>query len=74
MADELATCIALLIGTKIRAEKHISNLWGVSQLDEPDQQVMDRASAGIDEAVEALEIVRKIVLAKELKKEAQTND
>jgi hypothetical protein len=41
-ADELATCIALLQGAKIRAEKYISNPWGLSWLELPEQQQMGR--------------------------------
>jgi len=36
-ADELATCISLLQGAKIRAQAHISNPWGLSWLEEPEQ-------------------------------------
>ena len=58
-ADELATCIALLQGAKIRAEKYISNPWGLSWLELPEQQQMDAASAAIDTAVCALELLRE---------------
>jgi hypothetical protein len=57
--DELATCIAFLQAAKIRAEKHVSNPFtDQSWLEEPEQEMMDAASAAIDEAVRNLEGVR----------------
>lgn len=58
-ADELATCIALLQGAKIRAEKYISNPWGSSWLELKEQRQMDAASTAIDTAVLALELLRE---------------
>ena len=65
VADELATCIALIVGEKIRSEKHISNPLGLSQLNDADQVLMDTASNALDEAVQALETLRVAVLRKE---------
>jgi hypothetical protein len=61
VADELATCIALIIGAKIRAEQHISNPWGLSQLTDEDQGLMDTASDALDTAVQALEALRTAI-------------
>ncbi|MEG4218733.1 hypothetical protein QUA27_25640 [Microcoleus sp. Pol14C6] len=61
LPDELATCIALIVGAKIRAEKHISNPWGLSQLTDTDQALMDTASDALDTAVQALEAVRQAI-------------
>lgn len=58
-ADELATCIALSQGAKIRAEKHIANPWGLSRLEEPEQELIDSASEAIDLAVAKLEALRE---------------
>lgn len=57
--DELATCVALLQGAKIRAEKFISNPWGQSFLQEAEQQIMDAVSSDIDRAVAGLEALRE---------------
>ncbi len=54
-----ATCISLLQGAKIRAEAHISNPWGLSWLEEPEQQLIDCASDAIDLAVAKLEALRE---------------
>ncbi|MEG5031041.1 hypothetical protein QUB36_28290 [Microcoleus sp. AT8-B1] len=59
VADELATCIAMLQGAKIRAQAHISNPWGLSWLEEPEQQLIDCASDAIDLAVAKLEALRE---------------
>jgi hypothetical protein len=59
--DDLSICIALLQGAKIRAEKSISNPWGQSNLDRAEQQLMDKASAAIEEAVLAIETLRNSV-------------
>ncbi len=64
VADEFATCIALIVGAKIRAEKQVSNPWGLSQLNEDDQALMDTASDALDTAVEALETLRARILSK----------
>lgn len=56
--DELATCIALIVGAKIRAEQSICNPWGASQLSDEDQATMDVASDALDKAVQALEALR----------------
>jgi hypothetical protein len=53
--DNLAISIALLRGAKIRAR-------GQSNLDKPKQQLMNKASAAIDEAVQALETLRVALL------------
>jgi hypothetical protein len=58
-ADELATCISLLQGAKIRAQAHISNPWGLSWLEEPEQELIDCASDAIDLAVAKLEALRE---------------
>lgn len=58
-ADELATCISLLQGAKIRAQAHINNPWGLSWLEEPEQQLIDCASEAIDLAVAKLEALRE---------------
>ena len=58
IADELATCIALIVGAKIRAEKQVSNPWGASQLTDKNQVLMDRVSDALDEATQALEALR----------------
>ena len=60
-ADELATCISLLQGAKIRAEKYIANPWGLSWLEEPEQQLIDAASTAIDEAVQNLEALSNVL-------------
>ena len=57
--DEFAVCIALLQGAKIRAEKHISNPWGQSNLGEREQELMDATSYSIDCAVATLEALRE---------------
>jgi hypothetical protein len=57
--DELATCIAFLQAAKIRAKEHISNPFtDQSWLEEPEQELMDAASAAIDIAVQNLEALR----------------
>lgn len=61
IADELATCIALIVGAKVRAEQHISNPWGLSQLTDADQALMDTASDALDTALEALEALRMAI-------------
>ncbi|MCU0544859.1 MAG: hypothetical protein MUE44_22260 [Oscillatoriaceae cyanobacterium Prado104] len=60
-ADELATCIALLQGAKIRAQIHISNPWGLSWLQPPEQELMDSASDAIDSATKSLESLRSVL-------------
>lgn len=59
--DELATCIALLQGAKIRAEKYISSPWGQSFLDKSGQKLIDITSSAIDEAVVNLEALREVL-------------
>lgn len=54
--ENLAISIALLRGAKIRAHG------GQSNLDKPKQQLMNKASAAIDEAVQALETLRAALL------------
>jgi hypothetical protein len=61
VADELATSIALIVGGKLRAERSISNPWGLSQLSDDDQALMDTASDALDTAVQALEAVRQAI-------------
>jgi hypothetical protein len=61
VADELATCIALIVGAKVRAEQHISNPWGASHLTDEDQKMMDTASDALDVAVQALEALRTAI-------------
>ena len=58
IADELATCIALIVEAKIRAEKQVSNPWGASQLTDENQVLMDRVSDALDEATQALEALK----------------
>ncbi|MEG4109440.1 hypothetical protein QUA04_25490 [Microcoleus sp. S13_C5] len=62
IADELATSIALIVGAKVRAEKHISNPWGASHLTDEDQATMDIASDALDTAVQALETLRTAIM------------
>jgi hypothetical protein len=50
--DNLAISVALLRGAKIRAAA------GQSGLDRPKQQLINKASAAIDEAVQALQSLR----------------
>ena len=50
--DNLAISVALLRGAKIRAAA------GQSSLDRPKQQLINKASAAIDEAVQALQSLR----------------
>lgn len=54
--DNLAISIALLRGAKIRAAA------GQSNLDKPKQQLINKASAAIDQAIQALEALRVAVL------------
>ncbi|MEG4347128.1 hypothetical protein QUB70_28180 [Microcoleus sp. A003_D6] len=62
VVDELAICIALIVGAKYRAQKHISNPFtDTSWLDEPEQGLMDTASDALDTAVQALEAVRQAI-------------
>ena len=64
--DELATCIAFLQAAEIRAEKHISNPFtDQSWLEEPEQKLMDAASAAIDVAVQNLEALRNALKREE---------
>jgi len=59
--DELAACIAFLQSAKIRAQQHISNPWGYSWLEQPEQELIDSASSDIDNAVQKLEALRNIL-------------